>query len=70
MKIDKNGIFKKDGQKYKKIGDRALPFDKVDKHGQPIFKHEIVRRKDKKGKQVIDIKIQAFDLKVKQHNPK
>lgn len=58
-------IFEKDGQKYLRIGNKAIPFNDVDKHGKPIIKPEIIKTKTKDGKENIIIKLPALKVRIK-----
>lgn len=56
-------IIVNNGQKYLKVGDKAIPFDEYDKSGRPIIKPTIERIERPGGK--IDVVVKVKCLKIK-----
>ena len=54
-------VFEKDGQKYLRIGSRAIPFQDFDAAGRPIIKPR-VEHSVKDGKPVVTIHLPSFKL--------
>ena len=64
-KEKKDNVFVKNGQKYLRMGDKAIPFDSYGKNGLPIIKPTIIKDKDENGKDRIRIKIPNLIIKYK-----
>ncbi len=55
-------IIEKDGKKYLLIGDKAVPFDKVDSNGRPIIEVKTEETINQNGGK--DVKVKVPSLKV------
>jgi len=58
-------VFEKDGQKYLRIGDKAVPFDDYDAAGKPIIKPKIEVREHPDGRRDTIVKIPALQIRSK-----
>jgi len=65
MENKKVNVFIRNGQKYLRIGERAIPFDDYDDNGVPVIKPKIERTKDENGKEHVRIKIPSLTIKHK-----
>lgn len=52
-----------DGKKYVRVGNKLIPYNKVDKNGKPIIQPKIVKDKDEKGKEIVRVKIPCLNIK-------
>jgi len=64
-KEKKENVFVKNGQKYLKLGDKAIPFDSYGKNGLPLIKPKVIRDKDENGKPRLRIQIPTLKIKTK-----
>jgi len=55
-------IFESNGQKYIKIGDKAIPFDDYDESGNPIIKPKIEKITHPDGR--TDVKVKITSLRI------
>jgi hypothetical protein len=57
--------FEKNGKKYMRIGDKAIPFDDYDKEGRPIIKPKVETKEYPDGRKDATVKIPALTIKGK-----